>query len=322
MNADMEPGDSVIIIPTNTKGKNISFKNGDDSETRRSNIKRMEDITQDFLKGQDIPFEGIWFLPEINRRNEEDYLNNQTDSKTLGQIKDLLNKQYSKDFNDQISQVHGNYSLEINRLNKENRHLSEEIDKINNKILAQTQTFEQRCQTLEDRNKGLITENKWLREKANLPKNPAEVADWVEQRYPGKLIFHAKAVSLMEDVKANEVNMELLCSALEFLAEEYRSNLLGELSEDEMNGDCGRKYGRPFLVTPQKGLSVEAYSGDYKIKYFKGADGKQHESPLDYHLKVGNDSEKLLRIYFLFDGDKKLIVVGSLPKHLPTLSYS
>jgi hypothetical protein len=322
MKTDMEPGDSAIIIPSNTKGKNVFFKNADDPETRRINIKRMEDITQDFLKGQDIPFDGIWFLPEINRLNEEDYLKNQTDAKTLDQIKDLLNKQYSKVYSDQISQVHGNYSVEIAQLNKENRRLSEEIEKINSKFLAQEEAFEQRWQTLEDRNKGLITENQWLREKANLPKNPAEVADWVAKRYPGKLIFHPKAVSLMEDVKAHEVNMELLCSALEFLAEEYRRNLLGELSEDEMNGECGRKYSRPFLVTPQKGLSVETYSNDYKIKYFKGADGKLHESPLDYHLKVGNDSEKLLRIYFLYDGDKKIIVVGSLPKHLPTLSYS
>lgn len=41
---------------------------------------------------------------------------------------------------------------------------------------------------------------------------------------------------------------------------------------------------------------------------------------LDLHLKVGNDSENLLRIYFLYDKEKKLIVVGSLPKHLKTLT--
>lgn len=322
MKADMEPGDSVIIIPNNTKGKNVTFKNADDPETRRSNMKRMEDITQDFLKGQDIPFDGVWFLPEINLRNDEDYLKNQTDAETLDQIKDLLNKQYSKTFDEKISQVHGNYSVEISQLNKENRRLSDEIDKINGKLLSQTQTFDQKWQTMETRLKGLSTENQWLREKANLPRNPADVAAWVAKRYPGKLIFHTKAVSLMEDVKTHELNMELLCDALEFLAEEYRSNLLGDLSEDEMNQACDQKYGRPFLVTPQKGLSVEAYPGDYKIKYFKGADGKLHEDPLDYHLKVGNDSEKLLRIYFLFDKEKKIIVVGSLPKHLPTLSYS
>lgn len=54
----------------------------------------------------------------------------------------------------------------------------------------------------------------------------------------------------------------------------------------------------------------------YKIKYFPGAKGKPVESPLDFHLRVGNDAENLLRIYFLHDDEKRLIVVGPLPKHL------
>ena len=115
--------------------------------------------------------------------------------------------------------------------------------------------------------------------------------------------------------------MELLGAALEFLAEEYRARLIGQLSEDEMLTACSRKYGRPFEVAAQKGGSVDAYPLDYKIKYFVGKDGKRHESPLDRHLRVGNDSENLLRIYFLFDPDKQLIVVGSLPKHLKTLTF-
>jgi len=53
-----------------------------------------------------------------------------------------------------------------------------------------------------------------------------------------------------------------------------------------------------------------------KIKYFKDAQGKRHESALDYHLRVGNDAENLLRIYFLPDDTKQLIVIGSLPRHL------
>ena len=44
------------------------------------------------------------------------------------------------------------------------------------------------------------------------------------------------------------------------------------------------------------------------------------ESGLDYHLRVGSDPENLLRIYFLHDDKKKLIVVGSLPRHLRTVT--
>lgn len=44
------------------------------------------------------------------------------------------------------------------------------------------------------------------------------------------------------------------------------------------------------------------------------------ECPLDFHLGVGNDPENLLRIYFLHDDAKKLIVVGSLPRHLKAVT--
>jgi len=107
---------------------------------------------------------------------------------------------------------------------------------------------------------------------------------------------------------------------LEFLAIEYRNELIGEITEEERNLLCSKRYGRPFTVTPIKGMSPQAYPAEYKIKYYENEKGKKYESVLDLHLKVGNDSENLLRIYFLYDKEKKLIVVGSLPKHLSTLT--
>lgn len=41
---------------------------------------------------------------------------------------------------------------------------------------------------------------------------------------------------------------------------------------------------------------------------------------LNYHLRCGNTAPYLIRVYFLHDDDNKLIVVGSLPNHLPTFS--
>lgn len=43
---------------------------------------------------------------------------------------------------------------------------------------------------------------------------------------------------------------------------------------------------------------------------------------MDYHLSVGNDPENLLRIYFLHDDGKQLIVIGSLPKHLKAVNIN
>ena len=149
------------------------------------------------------------------------------------------------------------------------------------------------------------------------PKLPKEVIKWVEEQFAGKMIFHQKAIDLMDAVVPGEVDMKLLCDALEHLATDYRCSLLGEIDDVELGLRCSRKYGRPFEVVPLTG----PYSVEYKIKYYVGYSGKPVESPLDLHLRVGVSAENLIRIYFLYDKDKKLIVVGSLPKHLKTLNY-
>lgn len=317
----LNPGDATIVVPKNLKGRNSFFHHIDDPAVRRANMKQIEDQTQEFLKGQAVSFDGVWFLPEINNRNKDDAFKSSLGTLTLEQIKDELNKQYAKELSTQLGKIHGEYAVDIGRLEREQVRLNKELEKFRTKQNAEQEAAERNVGQLKQTVKELSEETKWLRDKACLPKDPCDVAEWVAKRYAGKLIFHDKAIALMEDLKIDEVDMELLGSALEFLAEEYRSRLIGELSEDEMLSACARKYGRPFEVAPQKGGSVDAYPLDYKIKYFVGKDGKRHESALDRHLRVGNDSENLLRIYFLYDPEKQLIVVGSLPKHLKTLTF-
>ena len=89
-----------------------------------------------------------------------------------------------------------------------------------------------------------------------------------------------------------------------------------------MKQRCMQKYGRPFDVVPVSEATRQMYAAEYKIKYYIGYKGKPIESLLDYHLRVGKDNAGLLRIYFLYDKEKKLIVVGALPRHLRTVSYN
>jgi hypothetical protein len=260
-------------------------------------------------------------LPEIHRRNKEDQLKQTMGQKSLEQIQKELRAENEAFRKKQMAEIRGDYAAEISRLEKDIERLGKESERQEKASEKEKDAVAKQIRSMENTIQALSSEMEWLRLKSTMPKVPADVTAWVAKRYPDKLIFHDKAVALMKDVKPGEVDMELLCSALEFLAEEYRSMLTGTLTEDEMKLCCARKYDRPFTVTPQKGLSVEAYSGEYKIKYYVGADGKRHESPLDWHLKVGNDSENLIRIYFLYDSEKQLIVVGSLPKHLKTLTF-
>ena len=124
----------------------------------------------------------------------------------------------------------------------------------------------------------------------------------------------------MKERSAKEINIDLICDALDFLATDYWARRYQQLSTEDMNHRCSQKYGRPFDVRPTGTTTVEFTPTQYKIKYFPELRGKPKESPLDYHLCVGNDPGNLLRIYFLHDDEDQLIVVGSLPHHLKAVT--
>ena len=146
------------------------------------------------------------------------------------------------------------------------------------------------------------------------PKHPKEVAGWVESQFADRLIFHKRAKDLMNDVAPNTVDLKILCDALEYLATDYRDELIGKISTEERDNNCQRKYGRPFSVTPIRGISIKMYPAEYKIKYYTGYKGKPVESPLDLHLTFGNSGEKMIRIYFLYDKEKKAHCCRFAPK--------
>ena len=148
------------------------------------------------------------------------------------------------------------------------------------------------------------------------PNTPQEIPDWVQDRFAGRLEFHQRAVKLIKSVSASDIDMQLLCDALEYLAKEYRDFKAGVITQDDANRKCSEKYGRPFTVTGCGDTAVEMYPNQYKIKYKTGYKGKPVETLLNEHLKVGKTNGNLIRIYFLYDDERKVIVVGSLPHHL------
>lgn len=156
----------------------------------------------------------------------------------------------------------------------------------------------------------------YLERKLDRPSAHSEIAAWARRYFGGRLLLHPKAASLLEDRSAQEVDLGLICDALDFLATDYWENRYQRISEDEMNLRCSRKYNRPFEIKPTGTTTIEFTPNEYKIKYRIGAKGKPVETPLDFHLGVGSSPENLLRIYFLHDDKEKLIVVGSLPRHL------
>ena len=102
----------------------------------------------------------------------------------------------------------------------------------------------------------------------------------------------------------------------------------GDLSEnseyDEAKNEQGKLYSRiaelevilQHVVIIDEAATPSNVVAIGSLVTVVNAQGKEMDSDLNCHLRVGNDSENLLRIYFLHDDEQRLIVIGSLPDHL------
>lgn len=156
----------------------------------------------------------------------------------------------------------------------------------------------------------------YLKRKISQPKSHNEIATWGENTFTNRLILRPRAVGLLNEKFTRNVNVELICDALDFLAIDYWDRRYARITKEEMLTRCSQKYGWPFEAKPTGTATIEFTPSEYKIKYFIDSSGKEVDSDLEYHLRVGNDPENLLRICFLHDDAKKLFIVGLLPHHL------
>lgn len=143
-----------------------------------------------------------------------------------------------------------------------------------------------------------------FRTKKAQPAKHDAIAGWVGQYFGEQIILHKRAVSLLKDKSARKLNIDLICDALDFLATDYWAQRYAQLPKEEMLNRCLKKYNRQLEITRNAKGVIGQTPQKYKIKYFPEKQGELAESVLDYHLKVGNKADILLRIYFLHDDEK------------------
>lgn len=310
-------GDVAVLYPVSL-GKEIRIFHPESGENPELFIDRLEAEVKNCLRGQLIDFGNVLFLSDVRddllhaaryakQRAEEAFAGDRL--KLEEQLEQLQDELVRKD-----SQIY-DLKEKIRRLNEHISHIEEEKSDLR----------EQHDRERERLNAALTDSEKILdyrRFEKGFPKHYTDIATWAEENLSGRLILHAKAVRLLEaSTSSRKISAKLICSALTYLATEYWEQRWQQLSEDDANRRCMEKYGRPFTVTRVGLTTIKHTPTEYKIKYFRNEKGKLKESSLNYHLKVGNQSESLLRIYFLHDDESRLIVVGSLPEHLTNFSY-
>ncbi len=202
---------------------------------------------------------------------------------------------------------------QLDRAKQYRQRLENEKDELKQQLALAEEKL--RHKTIQDRE-----EVAYLRRCLDRPAEHAQVTDWVQRHFSGRVLIIPKAADMLCEKGAREISLPLICDALDFLATDYWANRFERLPWHAVLDSCSRKYGRPFEVSSIGEMTIQFTPAQYKIKYFTNAQGKKRETALDQHLKVGNDPENLLRIYFTLDEDKKLIVVGSLPRHLKAVT--
>lgn len=314
-------GDVRIIYPLKINEDSELYKLDGILANKKYFNSFLMDKLQNYPKGKIMNFGNVKFVNEARVIEQEQIINSSNSKESTLKANEIKLES--------IKQV---YKENINSLKLELEEKNMKISKLKHKISLQGEELKNKDEEWQSKLEEqeiihakqideLNDKIKRMEQLLDRPEKPEDVVEWVEKHFSHRLIFHKKAKDLITKTLASEVDMDLLCDAIEFLGCEYRDQVLGLISKDDMYHICAEKYNRPFDVGSSGDISVSMYPKEYKIKYGVGFTGKPVEVPLNMHLRVGTDNENLLRIYFLFDKEEKLVVVGSLPKHLPTISY-
>ena len=308
----VQPGDIVVLEPGRFGGAVRLYPYKISKLRQKETFEALKKELYAYSRDKTVSFGGISFLSAARERllcDTTDALEQSASVSTEWQQKLMqLDKEWKAALDRKDEECHA-LTQQLERQREYQARLEAEKAELR---AAQKQKEEDARRQLAGKDAEIV----FLRRKLSQPREHQDIAAWVEQHFAGRLLLHPKAVALLEDRSAREINIGLICDALDFLATDYWACRYQQITADEMKTRCSQKYGRPFEVKPTGTATIEFTPAQYKVKYFLGAAGKPVESALDYHLGVGNDPENLLRIYFLHDDAKKLIVVGSLPRHL------
>lgn len=144
------------------------------------------------------------------------------------------------------------------------------------------------------------------------PTEYAQIKSWVAESFSGQLRLTPRADKGLRSAVYEKI--EDVVAGLRLLADPYRRMKTGTFDPLEFEQQC-RALG--FEETRSVSRITAGQKGD---AYFVTYAGKK--CFLDRHLKKGTskDPRYCLRIYFFWDAEAEMVVVGSLPEHLSTSS--
>ena len=312
----IKPGDIVFLPCASSSMKAGVFPCRD---TEKARLRTLQDVRDSCTMHQSnlVPQVGpVVFFKDTDRITEQKM-----------QFIQQKGQAYAAQLQSKLDVVAEQSAGRIGQLQSENEQLRNQISNLKEYSASLEKDKSSLLDQLHQQKKALLyreradtEEIQYLRRVLDRPAEHTGIAAWAEKYFSDRLVIVPKAAAMLDDNSARAISLPLICDALDFLATDYWENRFSRLPWEQVLDRCSAKYGRPFEVSQISNMAIEYTPSQYKVKYFRNENGKRYESPLDQHLKVGNDPENLLRIYFMLDEDGRKIVVGSLPKHLKAIN--
>jgi len=305
---DLDYGDILICEPGCYGGKISVVRLGDPNET----YQQLRRQVMNYCRGKVVDFGEIHFLSGTRDVFMEHASAIKAASRAQGQQweveKSVLEKRWQGVLNDKITEI---------------EQLQKELGKLQQVLGTRDQVIEdnrRECggkvakvqEQLAQRDDYIA----YLEARLTRPRAKKDIPEWIKEKFSDRLQLHTRAIQSLDSANVNADRLELLYDALEALATDYWDYRFGGITEEEMNRRMGLKYKRGFLVTQVSDTTINFKDEQYILPYQPAGMRKPVNRGMDYHLKVGNKAEHLIRIYFFHDEERKLIVVGYLPDHL------
>lgn len=309
----MSDGDVLMLFPaTMSCGESQKHFSQPEALLHKDEI---DALVRDYCLAKDYDWGQILFVDSAREKRQAAISESAT---TLQEVRDvytnLLNEERSK-----AQTELKNLQNQINGLTEKNITLQAEIgSRKGTGKAADSQVLEQLA--TQDRTITLLNrEIEHLKMYIEHPKSLENIAEWAAEHILDELTLLPRAKRELEKAAGDRKHdVHEVCDALEYLAKEYRSEMLKEISEDEANSRCSALYGRRFSVTAQAEPTINLFPKDYRVQYTPGPGEGIRDWDLDRHLRRGSGDD-LIRIYFFWDSRNQKVIVGSLPEHLKTM---
>lgn len=164
----------------------------------------------------------------------------------------------------------------------------------------------------------LIKSNNFYIEKikhySSFPEKIDEVEKWIDENFKDTILLHKNAISSLYKYK-NHLNLNMLCDGIYFISmySQYRKKDIPK------NYLCYFAAPYNWEVSSSGKISMQNLEDSYKLKWRDINDNKVSRS-MDLHIKNGNKSGNLIRIYFFWDEEREKSVLCHMPEHLPIIS--